>query len=337
MSFLPLINTNTNTTCIMSNNTYPSNTKRDYKAQFQKKAENAARRASLMDIKVFELKIQSNRLNQTQKQFLHNIFLEAKWYYNSCIAFGKIEGNKPYKNDCKAKTVVHYDKDKNPITSEYTCLSAASRQEINKQIGIACKSIKSNLKAGNIKHTKGLSFVSEVNSVAFRQFGNSWKFDGIKIKLAGLKKPLKVFGLDQLKVEGIEFANARLVQKPTGWYIQVTCYVPKQEHKYNYQTIGIDFGCETSFTTYVEETEESRKLNYCFEQSENEKRVQRKLSRRRSKKFSNRTNKGLRLTKHLRKQKQKRSNQKKDAANKLIFWLKQFETIVIQDEMLANW
>ena len=127
------------------------------------------------------------------------------------------------------------------------------------------------------------------------------------------------------------------MQKPTGYYIQVTCYVPKQEHKHNYQTIGIDFGCETSFTTYVEETEESRKLNYCFEQSENEKRTQRKLSRRHSKKFSNRTNKGLRLTKYLRKQKQKRSNQKRDAANKFVSWLKQFETIVIQDEMLSNW
>ncbi len=102
----------------MSDNTYLSNnTKRDYKAQFQKKAENTARRASLMDIKVFQLKIQENHLNQTQKQFLYNIFLEAKWYYNSCIAFGKIEGNKPYKNDCKAKTVVHYDKDKNPIVT----------------------------------------------------------------------------------------------------------------------------------------------------------------------------------------------------------------------------
>ena len=59
----------------MSDNTYSSNnTSRDYKAQFQKKVENAARRASLMDIKVFQLKIQENHLNQTQKQFLHNIF-----------------------------------------------------------------------------------------------------------------------------------------------------------------------------------------------------------------------------------------------------------------------
>ena len=322
----------------MSDNTYPSNTAtRDYKAQFQKQAENVARRALTMDVKVFQLKIQSNHLNQTQKQFLNNVFLEAKWYYNSCIAFGKIEGNKPYKNDCKSKTVTHYDKDKNPIVSEFTCLGAASRQEINKQIGIACKSIKSNLKAGNIKHTKGLSFVSEVNSVSFRQFGNDWKFNGTKIKLAGLKKPLKVFGLEQLNIEGIEFACVHLLQKPTGWYIHVTCYVPKQEHKHNYQTVAADFGCETSFTTYVDETNESRKLNYCFEQSENEKRTQRRLSRRISRKFSNRTNKGLRLLKKFRKQKQKRSNQKKDTANKLVFWFKQFETVVIQDEMLSNW
>ena len=321
----------------MSNNTYQSNTTRDYQIQFQKQAENAARRASLMDLKVFQLKIQSNHLNQTQKQFLNNIFLEAKWYYNSCIAFGKIEGNKPYKNNYKSKTVIHYDKDKNPIVSEFTCLSSASRQEINKQIGISCKSIKTNIKVGNIKHTKGLSFVSEVNSVSFRQFGNDWKFNGTKIKLARLKKPLKVYGIEQLNIDGIEFANAHLIQKPNGWYIHVTCYVPKQEHKHNYKTIGVDFGCETSFTTYIEETNESRKLNYCFEQSENEKRIQRKLSRRFSRKFSNKTNKGLRLSKKLRKQKQKRFNQKKDTTNKLIFWFKQFETVVIQDEMLSKW
>ena len=86
----------------------------------------------MMDIKVFQLKIQANRLNQ--KQFLYNIFLE-------------------------------------------------------------------------VKHTKGLSFVSEVNSVSFRQFSVDWKFDGTKIKLSKCKMPFKVFGLEQLNIEGIEFAN----------------------------------------------------------------------------------------------------------------------------------
>ena len=60
----------------MSNNTYLSNNTRDYKAQFQKKAENAARRASQMDVKVFQLKIQANHLNQTQSNFLNTIILK---------------------------------------------------------------------------------------------------------------------------------------------------------------------------------------------------------------------------------------------------------------------
>ena len=58
----------------MSENTYTQN--RDYKAQFQKKAENAARRASQMDVKVFQLKIQANHLNQTQSNFLNTIILK---------------------------------------------------------------------------------------------------------------------------------------------------------------------------------------------------------------------------------------------------------------------
>ena len=82
----------------MSTNTYTSKT-RDYKAQFQKKAETAARRAATMDVKVFRLKICENKLTKTQSEFLFKIFLECKWYYNSCVAFGLIEGNKPWNND----------------------------------------------------------------------------------------------------------------------------------------------------------------------------------------------------------------------------------------------
>ena len=78
-----------------------------------------------------------------------------------------------------------------------------------------------------------------------------------KSRFKDAKKPFKVFGIEQFLIEGIEFANARLIRKPSGFYIQVTCYAPKIERKSNYQTIGIDFGRETSFTTYVEETQES--------------------------------------------------------------------------------
>ena len=195
----------------MSENTY-NDQKRDYKAQFQKKAETARRRKEKMDVKVFELKIQENKCDTTQKTFLPNVFLEAKWYYNNCVAFGKSSNeNKPWKNDYKKKSVVHYDKDKNPIESEFQFLSGASKQEINKRIGVSCKSIKTNLKKGNIKSTHGLRFKSEFNSVPFRQFGNSWKWIGNKIKLEKCSKPFKINGLEQLQIEGIEFANLNLI------------------------------------------------------------------------------------------------------------------------------
>ena len=321
----------------MSESTYTQ--KRDYKEQFRKKAETALERSLNKCVKVFTLKIQENKCNQTQLEFLKNIFLEAKWYYNDCIAFGKSdEGNKPWNNDAKKKSVVHYDKDKNPIKTEFRFLSGASKQDFNKRIKTSCKSIKSNLKKGNIKSTHGLKFKSECNSVPFRQFKSDWKFKGTKIKLAKCSKPFKVNGLEQLQIEGIEFANLILIQKPSGYYIQVTCYVPKEPKKdHNFKTVGLDFGCETTLTGYIEETDTSFKLNFNFEQSEKEKRLQRKISRRRNKNFSNRTNKGLRLRKLYRKKLEHKNNQKDDKTNKVVHDLKDFETIVMQDEMISRW
>lgn len=320
----------------MSERTYTSQKQSRAKA-FETKKQNTERRALTMDVKVFHLKIRENELNKTQTKFLINVFLESKWYYNSCIAFGKLEGNQPWKNDYKKKTVVHFDKDKNPIESRFEVLTSASRQEINKKICANCKALKSQLKSGFIKHTRGLRFKSEYNCIPLRQFGNSWKFKGNKIKLAGCSKPFTVSGLEQLQIDGIEFANAELVQRPTGYYILITAYVPKQPKTTNGQTIGIDFGCETSFTVYNEQLNKSEKFNFGFEQSEKMKRIKRKLIKRCSKGFSNKTNKGQRLTKLYRKHCEHRNNQKDDAANKFVHYLKQFEKVVIQDEMLAKW
>ena len=323
----------------MSTITYTSKTPtRDYKAQFQKKVETAARRAATMDVKVFQLKICENKLTKNQITFLSKVFIEGKWYHNSCVAFGQIEGNKPWENDYKKTTVVHYDKDKNPIESKFECLSAASRVEINKKVGLICKSIKALIKRKVIKHSRGLQFKSEYNSISYRQYGyRGWRIAGTKIKLSMCSEPFPVYGLEQLQIDGIEFANANLVQRPTGYYILVTAYVPKQPKQTNNQTVGIDFGCETSFTIYNEQLDQTEKFNFSFEQSEKAKRLKRRLSRRRAKGFSNKTNKGQRLSKLYRKHCEHWTNQKNDAANKFVHYLKQFEKIVIQDEMLIKW
>ena len=320
----------------MSNNTYTAQ-KQSRARAFETKKQNAERRALTMDVKVFQLKIRQNKLTKSQIEFLVKVFLEGKWYYNSCIAFGKIEGNKPWGNDTKKTTVVHYDKDKNPIESKFECLSAAARQDINKKIGSSCKTIKRLLERKVINHTRGLRFKSEYNSISYRQYGADWRFKGNKIKLLKCREPFEVYGLEQLQIPGIEFANINLVQRPTGYYILVTAFVPKQPKQTNHQTIGIDFGCETSFTVYNEQTDKSEKFNFSFEQTEKAKRIQRKLARRRNKGFSNKTNKGRRLTKLYRKHCEHRNNQKDDAANKFVHYLKQFEKVVIQDEQLSNW
>ena len=320
----------------MSTNTYTSQKQSRTKA-FETKKHNAERRTLTMDVKVFQLKIRQNKLTKSQVEFLVKIFLEGKWYHNSCIAFGKIEGNKPWGNDTKKTTVVHLDKNRNPIESKFECLSAAARQEINKKIGSNCKTIKRLLERGVIKHTRGLRFKSEYNCIPFRQFNVNWKFRGTKIKLQGCKQPFPVYGLEQLQIPGIEFTNANLVQRPSGYYILITAFVPKQVKQTNGQTIGVDFGCETSFTVYNEQLDKSEKFNFSFEQSEKAKRIQRKLARRRNNGFSNKTNKGQRLTKLYQKHCEHRNNQKDDAANKFVHYLKQFDKVIIQDEQLSNW
>ena len=321
----------------MSTNTYTSQNQWHTRA-LETKKRNAERRALTMDVKVFQLKIRQNKLTKSQIEFLVKVFLEGKWYHNSCIAFGKIKGNKPWENDTKKTTVIHYDKDKNPIESQFECLSAAARQEINKRIGANCKALKTCLERSVIKHTRGLRFKNEYNCISFRQYGNQgWYFKGTKIKLAKCGTPFEVYGLEQLQIKGIEFTGANLVQRPSGYYILVTAYVPKQPKQTNSQTIGIDFGCETSFTVYNEQTDKSEKFNFSFEQSEKAKRIQRKLTRRRNKGFSNKTNKGRRLTKLYRKHCEHRNNQKDDAANKFVHYLKQFDKVIIQDEQLSNW
>lgn len=153
-------------------------------------------------------------------------------------------------------------------------------------------------------------------------------------------KPYKVRGLEQLLVDGIEFANLSLIQRPSGYYLQITCYVPKEKKEKsekNYQTVGLDFGCENTLTGYIEETNKSFKLDYRCEQPENQIRVQRKLSRRRVRNFSNRSNKGLRLQRLNRKYYEHQSNQKKDKTNKIIHNLKSYGKVVLQDEMISNW
>ena len=71
-----------------------------------------------------------------------------------------------------------------------------------------------------------------------------------KIRITGLGI-FHVHGINQIKGDW-EFANARLVQKPSGYYILLTCYENLTLNHVNTNSnkvdCGLDFGIKTNIT-----------------------------------------------------------------------------------------
>ena len=312
--------------------------KRDYTVQFARQRERREARR-LKACKTVSVKIQANKLNATQREYLTRIFLEAKWDYNARVAFGRSNPEaKPWKADTKSTTVIHLDKDGNEVTETFKFLTASMRQEANKKLLTSAKAIKTSKARGRIKWSHGFKFKSEVNSVSLRQFNQDYKIKGNSIKLPKCGTPFKVRGLEQLTgLDELEFANARLIRKPSGYYIQIVIYCKKEERKRNYKTLGVDFGCSRTFSLYELETGDVSYVNVWLGESERLKRLQRKLNRRLNKGYSNNTNKGWRLRLALRKEYERLTNQKDNDAKQIVSMLKKYELVCYQDEQIKAW
>ena len=276
--------------------------------------------------RVYTIKVQKNKLNTSQKNNLKMLFVEAKWMYNHILNLSKenIDIFSLTYNDLTE--VNHYDKDKNLITSKLSYLSSQMKQDVLSQLI-------TNIRSLNRAKTKGLKvgalkFISEYKSINLKQANISYKIvSKNKIKIQGIKKPINVNGLEQiLKLQKYDLSNAKLINKGLDYYIAITVYIPKQPINKPTEKIGIDMGCETSFAL-----SNGEKLNFRFKESEYVKYLQRKISR--CKKGSKNRYK-LRLK--LRKSYLKLSNQKQDAANKLVHYLNNY-IVVIQDEQLSQW
>ena len=320
----------------MSESIYRDN--RDYSEQFERqRARQEARH--LKACKTVSVKIQENKLNSNQREYLTRIFLEAKWDYNSRVAFGNSNPEaKPWKADTKSTTVIHFDKDGNEVTETFKFLTASMRQEANKKLLTAAKAIKTSKDRGWIKCSHGFKFKTEVNSVSLRQFNIDYKIKSNSIKLPKCGTPFKVRGLEQLVgLEELEFANARLIRKPSGYYIQIIVYCKKEERQKNYKTLGVDFGCSRTFSLYELETGKVQQLDFWLGESERLKRLQRKLNRRINKGYSNDTNKGWRLRIALRKEYERLARKKDNVAKQLVSMLKKYELVCYQDEQIKTW
>ena len=279
---------------------------------------------------VYKIKVNEKALTKTQKEQLQMLFVESKWFYNYELRLLK-DGIFKNVDPLDINEVIHLDKDKNEITSQLQYLTSSYKQSINKQIMSQLKTIKTLKKNGHIKHGE-LHFISECKSLNLKQYGNTHVFKSLhKIRIQGISRSIKVCGTKQFwNKDGLEFANAKLLNSANGYYIAITCYVPKHENKRFHlkkDAIGLDFGCQTTLTD-----SNGNKVHCIVEETDQLKSLQSKLAKQQ--KGSNNYNKTL---KKIRAQYEHITNKKNDMSNKIVNSLKDYVHIVIQDEQLRNW
>lgn len=279
---------------------------------------------------VYKIKVNESALTKTQKEQLKMLFVEAKWFYNHELRLLN-DGTFKDVDPLSIKDVLHLDKNKNEVISNLQYLTSSYKQSINKQILSSLKTIKTLKKNGNIKNGK-MHFISECKSLDLKQYGNTYVFKSLhKLRVQGISKCIKVCGTKQFwNKENIEFANAKLLNTANGYYIAITCYVPKEENKNLYPktgSIGLDFGCQTTLTD-----SNGNKVKCVVEETDQLKHLQAKLAKQQKK--SNNYNKTL---KKIRAQYEHIINKKNDMSNKIIYDLKKYAHIVIQDEQISNW
>jgi len=279
--------------------------------------------------KTYKVKIDESSLSSIQKEQFTRMFLEAKWLWNDILNWSNLsEENTPF-NYKITKTV----KVKLPKGSfeerELTTIHSQMRQEVQKQI---CSNIKtlSTLKKKGIQKPGLIKFKSEINKVHIKQLQKNFIRRGKHfVKIPNISGEVRVNGLKQIP-DNVDFACAELLKTPKGYYLSITTYINKDilsKKSFIQDTLGIDFGCQTNFTT-----SKGEKINCIVEESERLKRLQRKLARQ--EKGSNNYKRTIHL---IQVEYQKLSNKKNDLANKMVHEFTQYQTVIIQDEQLSNW
>lgn len=275
--------------------------------------------------KVFSLKVDESHLNKAQKEYLVRIFLEAKWYTNKLLSFSSLwEGEilifkKKVCKEVEVKTLegtelrpIKYFKSQNQGSAYEALLWAVKGLSASKKKG---------KKVGRLK------FKKEVSTITYPQQDVSWGWKDTRIRLSGCKFPFKVEGLDQLPEEK-EFSLAKLVKKASGYYIQLTVFVPKESRVQTGKSVGLDFGIKDTIVT-----SDGEKFNVKVPPSKKLKHLQR-IASRKQKGGKNRR----KANKKVAREYERITNQKKDQANKIVSRIKkEYDTIYIQDELISLW
>ena len=196
-------------------------------------------RRSQMDCRVISVKIQENRLSKAKLEKLARLFLEAKWLYNAIMASETLTLEDTSTVQIKIKDTFE--------TREIKNLSSHMKQSIvdSAKVNIfnLSKAKQKGLKVGKLK------FKKECNEINLKQFGNTYKIKShnkISVQNIGI---LVVNGLEQINLDEVEFANAKLIQKPSGFYIHITIYTKKQsQSEIEKEILGLDMGIKDQLT-----------------------------------------------------------------------------------------
>ena len=275
-------------------------------------------RRSHMDCRVISAKIQENRLSKAKLEKLYRCFLEGKWLYNAVVATDSLSLEDTSAVQVKVKDTFE--------VREINTLSAQMKQSVvdsaKTNVCNLSKAKRKGLKVGKLR------FKSECNEINLKQFGKTYKIKSnnkISVQNIGV---LVVNGLEQINLDEVEFANAELIKRPSGFYIHLTVYSNKQpEVQTEKEVLGLDMGIKDQLTF-----SNGVKVNFYLEESEQLKGLARKLSRqvKGSNQYKQTLNRIKRIYEHL-------NNKKNDVVNKLNSLLKTNYIICFQDELLRQW
>jgi ribosomal protein L37AE/L43A len=268
--------------------------------------------------KVFRLKIQQNHLSKLKREYLKRLFLEKKWFRNYVLA-----QNNAFEQYYKLKSV--QIKTKNGLENrDLNYLSSQMKQSICSEVIENIKALSKSKKNGHI--VGQLKFASECNMIDLVQNENTYKLRGNYLYLQGFKGSFKVNGIKQIPIAA-ELANAKLIKKPSGVYIHITCFLPRP-----ILTATAEIGFDFNATDDIIVDSNSNKFNWEFKESKRLKSVACQLNKR----YVKRQKQSKKQKQIYRLEIEKLQSKKKDAQNKFCSWVfNNHSLIAIQDENLG--
>ena len=305
------------------------------KAIKDKGKETRSRHSSMCPLTV-ELKLDLKCLNKTEINKLHLFFVECRWLCNYLIS---LDAESFHSFDTGTRAITSLNKDGNAVERKLS-IPAKFIQSVYTSLKRDMKTLVSSRRKAGKKSGK-LKFRSSYDSIDLNQYGNThWICYGADgdmngryrntVHIVGIKRPIRAFGMEQIPVDA-EFANAKLVKKPSGIYLMLTCYIPKRESNEGIEKkpdIGLDFGIKTTITT-----SEGEKFDISVREQERLKGLQRKLARQ------VKGSRGWHDTKRLIQREYERlSNKRKAKANQAYHDIVTGrKLIVMQDENIKGW